>query len=299
MPKNAHNKMNWDDLRYFLALSREGSVSGAGRALGVKHTTVARRIQALERHMGTRLFDRSRSGYSMTQAAENLFDDVLKLEEKIQQVDHKTSDQDASLTGLVKLTVAHDLANLLIVPELGNFITAYPKIELQLLMTKGLIDLAAREADIAIRLTPSPPEYLVGRELMKLRHGIYGTEKVLKNLSESVNVILFRTEIDHPPWVKDHFKNAHVVLRVDDVTSMAVAANSGLGIAKMPCFIGDTDPTLRRLDLDIQLSTWGVWILNHVDLRATARVRACKDFLQDLIQRNRPIIQGDHSHYLD
>jgi DNA-binding transcriptional LysR family regulator len=291
--------MNWDDLRFFLAFSREGSVSGAGRALGVKHTTVARRIQALEKQMGTRLFDRSRSGYSMTQAAENLFDDVLKLEEKIQQVDHKTSDQDAALAGLLKLTVAHDLANRLIVPEIGKFLEAYPKIELQLLMTTGLIDLAAREADIAIRLTPSPPEYLVGRELMKLRHGIYGTEEVLNNLAEPVNVILFRGEINHPTWVTDHFKNSNAVLRVDDVSSMAVATKNGLGIAKMPCFIGDTEPALRRLDVKIQLSSWGVWILNHVDLRATARVRACKDFLQDVLESKRQLIQGDRSNYLD
>ena len=67
----------------------------------------------------------------------------------------------------------------------------------------------------------------------------------------------------------------------------------------MPCFIGDTEPTLRRLDVKIQLSSWGVWILNHVDLRATARVRACKDFLQDVLESKRQLIQGDHSNYLD
>ena len=291
--------MNWDDLRFFLALAREGSVSGAGRVLGVKHTTVARRIQALEQHMGTRLFDRSRSGYSMTQAAENLFDDVSQLEEKIQQVDHKASDQDAALAGLLKLTAAHDLANRFIIPEIGNFLDAYPKIELQLLMTTGLIDLAAREADIAIRLTPSPPEYLVGRELMKLRHGIYGTQKASSNRSESTNIILFRGEMTHPAWVTDHFKNPNVVLRVDDVSSMAVATRNGLGISKMPCFIGDTEPSLRRLDVEIEPSTWGIWILNHVDLRATARVRACKDFLEDIFERKRHLIQGDQSLYLE
>lgn len=291
--------MNWDNLRYFLALAREGSVSGAGRALGVKHTTVARRIQALEQHMGTRLFDRSRSGYSMTQAAENLFDDVLRLEEKVQRVDHKIAGQDAALAGLLKLTVAHDLANRFILPEIGKFLNTYPKIQLQLLMTPGLVDLAAHEADIAIRLTPSPPEYLVGRELMKLRHGIYGTSEVLNKLADPVNVILFRSEIDHPAWVSDHFKNANVILRVDDVSSMAVAVKNDLGIAKMPCFIGDTEPTLRRLDLKLELSTWGIWILNHVDLRATARVRACKDFLQGILEKKRSLIQGEYSLYID
>ena len=289
--------MNWNDLKYFLALSREGSVSGAGRALGVKHTTVARRIQALEKHLGTRLFDRSRSGYSMTQAAENLFDDVQKLEENIHQFDRQASDQDAALAGSLKLTVATELANRLIIPEIGGFFTTYPNIDMQLLMTQGLVDLAAMEADLAIRMTPNPPDYLVGRELMKLRHGIYGTRGVLDNLAEPVNVILFRDEIEHPSWVTDHFDKVNVVLRVDDVGSMAVATKNGLGIAKMPCFIGDTEPTLRRLDLDIELSKWGVWMLNHVDLRATARVRACKEYLEDILERKRAVIQGDNSRY--
>jgi DNA-binding transcriptional LysR family regulator len=121
--------VNWNDLKYFLALSREGSVSGAGRALGVKHTTVARRITSLEKSLGTRLFDRTKSGYAMTQAAENLYDTALSMEEKARNIDRVAANQDSALAGPLKLTIAFELANRLILPNIGEFCQLYPNIE--------------------------------------------------------------------------------------------------------------------------------------------------------------------------
>ncbi len=289
--------MNWDDMRVFLALAREGTVSGAGRALGVKHTTVARRIRAFEERLGTRLFDRLPDGYAMTQAAENMFERALAMEGLVQAVDREVFGQDAELAGSLKLTVAHDLANRLILPKLGAFTEAYPHIDLQLLTTTGLVDLAAREADIAVRLTAKPPDYLVGREVMPMRHGVYGTSRTLRELTDPVRVILFRSDVDHPPWVTENFSNARTVLRVDDVSSMAAATRNHLGLSRMPCFMGDSDASLRRLDVPLKLSDWGVWILSHVDLRATARVRVCREFLEETIEQQRPLIQGENSRY--
>jgi len=290
--------MNWDDMRVFLALAREGTVSGAGRALGVKHTTVARRIRAFEERLGTRLFDRLPDGYAMTQAAENMFERALAMEGLVQAVDREVFGQDAELAGSLKLTVAHDLANRLILPKLVGFTEAYPHIDLQLLTTAGLVDLAAREADIAVRLTAKPPDYLVGREVMPMRHGVYGTSRTLRELTDPVRVILFRSDVDQPPWVTENFSNARTVLRVDDVSSMAAATRNHLGLSRMPCFMGDSDAGLRRLDVPLKLSDWGVWILSHVDLRATARVRVCREFLLETIERQRPLIQGENSRYL-
>ena len=290
--------MNWDDLRFFLALSRERSLSGAGRAIGVQHSTVARRIAVLEEGLGTRLFDHMPDGYVMTQAAENLFEHAVAMEALVQKVDREVFGQDAELAGPLKLTVGHDQANLLILPKLKLFTAAFPQIDLQLLTTTALVDLAAREADIAIRLTPKPPDYLVGREIMRLRHGIYGTSRTLRKLSDPINVILFRGDVEQPPWVRENFPNARTVLRVDDVSSMAVATRNHIGLARMPCYIGDSDAALRRLDVPLTPSEWGVWILSHVDLRATARVRVCREFLEDIIEQQRPLIQGEKSRYI-
>lgn len=289
--------MNWDDLKYFLAVCREQSLSAAGRALGVKHTTVARRIHTLEQHLGTRLFDRSRDGYYMTQTAENLFEQALQLEEKIHQIDRRNRGLDNALAGKLKLTAADELAKRIIIPALSRFCQTFPKIDLQLMITKSMADLATMEADIAIRMTPSPPDYLVGRELMKIHHGIYGIPRVLGNLTQSCNVLLFDDEIKPPPWVNKYFKNAHVMMRMDDVGSMTTAVKSGLGIAKLPCFIGDTEPKLRRLDLDIGNSKWGVWMLNHIDLRTNARVRASKDYLEALFEQKKTLVLGELSRF--
>jgi len=291
--------MNWDDLRFFIALAREGSVSAAGRILGVKHTTVARRIRALEERLGTRLFDHLRSGYAMTQAAENIFEHVLAMEAHAQGVDREAFGHDAELAGPLKLTVAHDIADRLIVPKLRAFTEAYPHIDLQLLTTTGLVDFAAREADIAVRLTAKPPDYLIGREVMRLRHGVYGTTRTLRRRHEQVDVILFRRGDERPPWVTENFPDARIVLRVDDVSSMAAATRNHLGLSRMPCFMGDADAGLRRLDVPLTPSDWGVWILSHVDLRSTARVRVCREFLLKTIQSQRSLIRGEKSRYAE
>ncbi len=289
--------MNWDDLRYFLSVAREGSISAAGRELGVKHTTVARRIQALEADIDARLFDRTPAGYVMTQTAENLIDKVSLIEQKVELIDRQASHSDSALAGPLKLTVAFELANRIVLPKLHSFYRAYPKIELQLMMTKGLVDLARLDAELALRMTPSPPENLIGRELIKIKHGLYASEKLLQQSSHQLPVILFTSELSPPPWMKQYFKDNPVAYRIDDVGSMAVAAAQGHGVVKLPCFIGDTQPGLIRLNYELEKSKWGIWLLNHVGLRTTARVRACKEFLQQLVENSSGLFEGRCSNY--
>lgn len=292
--------MNWDDLRVFLALCREGTVSGAGRALDLNHTTVARRVRALESAVGTRLFDRTREGYAMTQAAENMYPHALRMEERAQAIHREVFGRDAALEGPLKVTVPYDFASRVLVPTLAAFRAAYPRIALALLTTTGIVDLAAREADIAVRLTERPPDYLVGRALLPLRHGVYGEARYLERLhatGEAPEVILFRGDDRTPEWVTLHFPDARMGLRIDNVSTMCAALRAGLGIARIPCFIGDDGSGLCRLDVPLAPSPWHIWVLNHVDLRSTARVRVCRDYLMDAILSRRGLIAGEHSHY--
>ncbi len=291
--------MNWDDARFFLAVCRTGSVSAAGKQLGVNHTTVARRIAAFESSLSTRLFDRTRDGYIMTQAAENLYDNAVRMEESAQAIDRAAFGRDAELRGSLRLTVPYDFANRLVAPVLPAFRSRYPAIELELLTTTGLMDLAAREADLAIRLTAKPPDYLVGREILPLRHGVYGTRRCLRSLDERQRVILFRSERTPPEWVREHFPDAEVVLRTDNLSTMHAATAAGLGLARMPCYEAEPDRKLLRLDLDLKPSTWSVWLLSHVDLRSTARVRVTRDFMAEAILDNRALVLGEGSRYFD
>ncbi len=290
--------MDWDDMRIFLALCRDGSLAAAGKSLGVNHTTVARRIRALEKNIGTRLFDKSNDGFAMTQSAENMYSHALKMEENAHAIDRDVFGQDAELRGSLKLTVSHDFASNVIVPKLQEFRVTYPCIDLDVLTTKGLIDLAAREADIAVRLTNKPPDYLIGREVLPMRHGVYTTTRYLKRATTSTDIILFRGDDERPPWVEEHFQSSRVALRVDDVSTMIAAIRNHMGIARIPCYIGDADKRVRRLDLRLTPSTWGVWVLSHVDLRSTARVRVCREFLVDAIQSQRSLVLGECSKYV-
>jgi DNA-binding transcriptional LysR family regulator len=289
--------LNWDDLRFFLALAREHRVSAAGRILGVKHTTVARRIDTLETRLGTRLFDRSAGGYAMTQAAENLYEHALVMEERALAVDREIIGMDNQLVGSLKLTAPHDLLTRMVVPVLHRLQDAYPGLDIDLIGTTGLLDLAARQADIALRLTAKPPDYLIGRKVLPLCHGVYASTRYLGTPRKQESVILWDSEDNFPQWVEQHFKGAKLALRTDDVNVMAAAVKHHCGLARMPCFVGDREADLRRIDVSLNPSTWGVWVLSHVDLRSTARVRVCREFLVDIMIEQRGLIEGLNSRY--
>jgi DNA-binding transcriptional LysR family regulator len=289
--------MNWDDLRFFLALTRERTVSGAGRVLNVKHTTVARRIAALEKQLGSRLFDRTTHGYTMTQVAENLYPHALSMEELAQAADREVFGMDAQLSGALRLTASYDVFTRLITPKLHQFTDKYPGIDVELSSSTSLADLASRQADIALRLSPKPPEYLIGREIVPLRHGVYASAQYLKKKHNAEKLVLWEHDRSIPEWVNDHFPTARVAVRTNDIMTMMEAVRNHMGIARMPCYVADSEPTLRRLDVTLTPSKWGVWVLSHVDLRSTARVRVCREFLIDIIEQQRSLIEGGASNY--
>jgi DNA-binding transcriptional LysR family regulator len=289
--------LNWDDLRYFLALAREQRVSAAGRALGVKHTTVARRVEALEAHLGARLFDQTQQGYALTQAGENLMEHALAIEERALAVDREIVGMDTQLEGPLRLTAPHGALPILVVPYLHRLLDAYPKIEIDLIGTTGLLDLAARQADIALRMTASPPDYLVGRKVLPMRHGVYASTGYLRKARERQSVVLFSGDDPKPAWVAQHFPDADIALRADDAGVVLSAVRAHRGLARLPCFVADNQTDLRRIDMELTPSPWGVWVLSHVDLRDTARVRVCREFLIDILLEQRALVEGTASNY--
>ena len=289
---------DWDDLRYFLAVARSGSVSGAATELGVNHSTVSRRINAYEKKHDVRLFERMPQGYEMTQAAENIYRYALEIEERTHIVERELFGRDTRLQGRLCITAYHSTVNDLLIASLNDFCERYPEIDLELSVTADVRDLSAREADIAIRGTPQPPDHLVGKKVADLDAAIYTSENYQKRQLRRPEVILWRDEVALPEWVVQHFPDARVVLRVDDVTAMRAAVKSGLGVARLPCWVADVCPGLFRLKLDVALLGWGLWVLIHADLRSTARVRVCRDFLIDTLEKKRDLIEGRCSIYL-
>lgn len=291
---------DWDDFRYFLAVARNGSVTSASTVLEVNHSTVSRRIAAMEKKHGVRLFERLISGYEMTPAAENIYQLALDIEAKNHEMQRLLFAQDSRLQGTINITIPHDLANYCVLPYFKAFTDQHPDISINFIVSPGLKDLNAREADIAVRLTPVPPDNLVGKKLARLRHGIYQSKLYKVEANKPVDLILWKHETTPPKWVKDHFPDHRVVLRVDDMASKYAAVKAGYGLARIPCYLPDTlnDKNIRRLSLDMVPSDWGLWVLSHADLRQTARIKACKEFLHQILQEQTDLIEGKLSSYL-
>ncbi len=286
---------NWDDFRYFLAVANLGSFSLAARKLGVNHSTVSRRIQVLEGKHGVRLFERTRTGYELTAAGVSIVEIAEQVNEQIAKASRVLLGQDARLEGKIKLTMPHDLFESCLVKPLQRFQSQNPSIELNLSVTPGLRDLANREADIAVRFTPKPPDYLVGKCITQIQHGLYARADL--NLTRETPIILWGGNIEMPDWAIEHFVNPRFALRVDDLASMYAAVRAGFGVARMPCFFPDSmnDNSVARLPVALPRSDWGVWLLSHIDLRNTARINHCKAFLDQVLRDLVPLFTGQYS----
>lgn len=287
---------NWDDLKIFAAVANSGSYSAAARKLNVNHATISRRIKAMEQEHGVRLFDRTQTGYQLTEAGNAIIDITESISDKTHEISRLLTGQDARLAGEIKLTMPHDIFDFMLVDSLKQFQLNHPDIDLLLLVSKGLRNMANREADLAVRITPSPPDFLIGKKICNLQHGIYS--HINLDTSESIPLVLWHSDPKRPWWIELLQSKTHVALRVDDLFSMHQAVRSGIGVARMPCFLPDSikQADVVRLPFNMPLSDWGVWILSHADLRNTARINACRHFISDELTQLIPRFLGEESN---
>ena len=159
--------IDWDDIRYFLAVARRGSITSAARDLGVNHSTVSRRIAAFEDNLGVRLFDRIATGYNLTPAGQEMVPSAQRMEEEALGLD-------TALSGVLRVTTAGTFVNPFLMEQIGRFLTEYPGIDIELVVSTDLANLHAREVDVAIRATMNPPDTLVGRRIGRLTAMLYG-----------------------------------------------------------------------------------------------------------------------------
>lgn len=286
---------SWDDFRFFLKVVETGSFSAAANKLGVNHSTVSRRIQGLEAAHGVKLLERTLNGYQMTDAGASILEVVQQLEQGNNRASRLLLGQDARLAGDINLTMPHELFDFILAKPLREFNRQHPDIHFNLQVSKGLRNIANREADLAVRFTSAPPEYLVGTCITTLQHGFY-KHKELK-LGETTPLIVWELDKVLPPWAEPNLKSPEIVLRVDDLNSMYRAVEAGFGVARMPCFMPDivANDDVERLPLKLPRSNWGVWLLNHVDLRNTARIRECRRFLHRTLNEFIPLFAGERT----
>lgn len=293
-PKTDH--LDWDDLRTALFLGRAGSVRRAARALGVSHSTILRRIDALEKNTGVRLFERKLVGYELTPAGQDVFDTALGLEEIVLGLERRVGGRDLRLSGAVRVTLPDPFLPLLL-PVFQRFAELYPDIVVTLAVDVGFADLAHREADIAIRIIEEPPPDLVGRRLAAAAAAVYGAETYLEGRSkrnlEALDWIGWETDsrmvFEH--WMRKHVPNARVRLRASTAAALRDAVDAGMGVAIFPSALGGERPGWARV-CALRAVSAPLWILTHKDLRTTARVRVLRDFLTQAVLEKRSVIEG-------
>ncbi|MFN3233528.1 MAG: LysR family transcriptional regulator [Alphaproteobacteria bacterium] len=278
---------DWDDIRVFLALAREGSVSAAAEALGVNHSTVSRRIAALEEKLESRLFDRLKSGYALTAAGEEIRAYAEDMEQAAFALDREIAGRDTRASGPVRVTVSESILLSFLMDDLARFQIENPEIELRLLASDRVHSLSEREADIAIRVTGGPEETLVGRKFATFAYAVYGRKNV-----EPTGWIGWTYEEETPLWVKRHFPDLPLAFRVNSTLAKYHAVSKGYGISQLPCSYGDLQPHLERLTDAELYPGWDIWVLTHGDIRKTARVRKVLDFLSETLSTRRDLIEG-------
>lgn len=291
--------LDWNDLHIFSSVAQHGSLGAAARALGVNHTTVARRVQALETQLGVRLFRRSAAGYVLTESGQQLRADMAPIQESVANVERRLAGMDLRLTGTLRVSTTDTLALSVLMPHISAFHAEHPQIDVTLSVSNTLISLSHRDADVAIRPARKPPDTLVGRRVSGVAFAIYGASRpakraTLEQLAQQpwigLDDSLSETSVGR--WLRSDLSHASFALRVDSFVAARDAVASGLGIAALPCYLGDQSAQLFRLTAPLPQLATELWILTHKDLRQAARVRAFTQFMARALGRQRKVFEG-------
>jgi len=291
--------IDWNDLRYFLAVAREGSTLKAGTSLRVSQTTVARRISALEQSLGLPLFDKRQAGYALTPAGEQLLSRAEQVESSAARFEEAAAFHGRELSGTVTLTTHEMFAVTLLAPMLRELHERHPEILINVDTREELLDLGSGAADIAFRSTATAkqPAGTVGRRLCTddwtlycsrdyaERHGLPETREDLKNhtLIGGGGTNLWRHYL---AWLRDLGLEENVAVLHASSIGLLSGVRSGFGIGVLPCIVADAEPDLVRCFPPREKHGRVLWLLTHERVRRTPRVRVVIDYLYEEFSRH-------------
>jgi DNA-binding transcriptional LysR family regulator len=294
-----HSALEWDDLRYVLAVGRSGSLSGAARTLRVNHSTVFRRIGAIEQKLGVRLFDRRRDGYVPTAPGEAAVRMAEQLETDVVALERRLAGQDLRPSGTVRVTTTDTLIDVL-VPLCADFRRLYPEITVDLVTGNEMLNLSRRDADIAVRPSMDPPESLHGRRIATIAFAPYASQQYLasvggvglERIHQWIGLDDLLSHLSTHRWLRENISADRIAFRSSAFLAARSAAVAGMGAAILPCYLADGVGGLVRIADPIPEVGTDLWLLVHDDLRRTARVRALLDFLAAELPKLRDCLEG-------
>lgn len=283
--------MDWDNARVFLAIYRQGTLRGAAEVLQIDPATVGRRLAALEKSLGARLFLHTPAGYVPTPAGEQAFQASDAMEQAAHRLQRQMQGIDQRPSGTVRVACTDTMAAFYLMDALHHLHVRHPDIHVMLSVSTRLTSLTRREADLAVRpVRPDSPD-LITRHLGRFELGLYAAKTYLEGRGEPVpgmalaghDVIVYQASVlgrRAQLLCSEPIANARVALEVNSGLMMLHAARAGLGIAEVPTFLADGDPLLARL-WPSRVRPYDMWLVLHGDLNRTARVRAVAEAIAD------------------
>ena len=294
------HKINWQDLQYILVVARQGSVSAAARTLGVNHSTVLRRINALEERQGLRLFDRLRTGYVLSQEGQQLLQAAQSIEDTVSGLERRIAGAELKLEGTIRVTTTDSVLLYICGKHISNFQMTYPDISIELTVTSSILSLSRRDADVAIRPSRFEPERLTGERVSDFYFAFYaGADFWAANSGTPLADLPWLgpdgSMAGSPAgrWMRDKIPNAKIVMAADSFLALGDAARRNLGVALLPCAQADAMPDLVRIGEPLPDYKTGLWVLTHRDLLGAVRISTFYHFMINALKAEERSMKGE------
>lgn len=294
----AAESSSWDDLRFFLHIARAGSLTAAAATLAVSHATVFRHLLRLEGEVGVRLFERTRAGYTLTAAGEELLNAATAVELELTTATRRLGSRAAWPGGVVRVTTTDTLMHALLPPLLSAYQQA-TSVQLHINTSTALNDILNGEADVAIRAGGRPPDPLVVRRLCRIESTVYGSRKIggvrPDNLADYPWIAGDETlaHLDSSKWQREQGLDAATVLRSNSHVTVLNLVKAGAGLAVLPCYLGDLEPSISRV-IQTPPKAWrsDLWLLTRLELRQVPRIKQLFDALYEGTRALLPLFEG-------
>ena len=291
----------WDDVRFFLAVARAGSLSAAARALRVGHVTVGRRIALLEKQLGVTLLTRTPDGFVTTPAGEAILRQSAAMESAAMDLERIVAGHDALVAGSVRVTTTEALASQLVVPAIAGLRESNPELRVDLIVGVRSLDIARREADLAIRFVRPQASDLVCRKMGEVAFSLYASKHYLESKGipqpgqglAGYDLITFTASPTamSPFFMGEQLDSARIALRCDSPVIQLRAAANKVGIVEAACFLGDAAQDLVRVWPKRPPTRRVAWLITHQDMRRAARIKAVSGAITEAFHRERRVLE--------
>ncbi len=283
---------DWQDLHYFSVLARTGSLSAAARELGVDHATVGRRVASLEQSLSLRLVDRLPRRSPLTTEGSAIAELAEEMARLSQAIDRRARGLTNAATATVRISAPPAVAARLIAPHVVEFHREHPDITLALAGASHNAALDRSEADVAVRMTRPTEQDLLIRRIGAIQFALYATREQAALPPETLAFIAYDSTLDHltqQVWLRAILAGRPIIFQASDLFGQQEAARAGLGAAALPCFMGDNDPMLVKLDAQEPPPVRDIWLTAYPDVSRSPAMRTVMTFLADIIGRECPI----------